>query len=132
MDVYDWRGNLLATTGGYVTGEDYLVFQYTPSEFNYIRLRIQARDPGTTWAYLISCPDERGSKLKPLSCGGEGTVNSGGAGVTDTFIELGTEPGRVGIRYQMWEVPDKLRSEEHTSELQSRENLVCRLLLEKK
>src|SRR5690606_41473269 len=29
----------------------------------------------------------------------------------------------------MWEAP---RSEEHTSELQSRENLVCRLLLEKK
>src|SRR5690606_40094054 len=27
---------------------------------------------------------------------------------------------------------DKIRSEEHTSELQSRENLVCRLLLEKK
>src|SRR5690606_41515454 len=27
---------------------------------------------------------------------------------------------------------DFLRSEEHTSELQSRENLVCRLLLEKK
>src|SRR5690606_20984970 len=29
-------------------------------------------------------------------------------------------------------VIDLLRSEEHTSELQSRENLVCRLLLEKK
>src|SRR5690606_41762812 len=28
--------------------------------------------------------------------------------------------------------PNPLRSEEHTSELQSRENLVCRLLLEKK
>ena len=28
--------------------------------------------------------------------------------------------------------PDKERSEEHTSELQSRTNLVCRLLLEKK
>src|SRR5690606_41808112 len=27
---------------------------------------------------------------------------------------------------------DPIRSEEHTSELQSRENLVCRLLLEKK
>src|SRR5690606_18515221 len=27
---------------------------------------------------------------------------------------------------------EKIRSEEHTSELQSRENLVCRLLLEKK
>src|SRR5690606_39963250 len=28
--------------------------------------------------------------------------------------------------------PGRARSEEHTSELQSRENLVCRLLLEKK
>src|SRR5690606_42151389 len=28
--------------------------------------------------------------------------------------------------------PDAVRSEEHTSELQSRENLVCRLLLDKK
>src|SRR5690606_41350259 len=31
-----------------------------------------------------------------------------------------------------WEETGKVRSEEHTSELQSRENLVCRLLLEKK
>src|SRR5207302_8304618 len=30
------------------------------------------------------------------------------------------------------DVADDVRSEEHTSELQSRENLVCRLLLEKK
>src|SRR5690606_17504859 len=29
-------------------------------------------------------------------------------------------------------LPGEMRSEEHTSELQSRENLVCRLLLEKK
>src|SRR2546427_4912776 len=29
-------------------------------------------------------------------------------------------------------VPDEIRSEEHTSELQSQSNLVCRLLLEKK
>src|SRR2546427_11530123 len=28
--------------------------------------------------------------------------------------------------------PEKIRSEEHTSELQSQSNLVCRLLLEKK
>src|SRR5690606_40516579 len=32
----------------------------------------------------------------------------------------------------MADLQDTLRSEEHTSELQSRENLVCRLLLEKK
>src|SRR5690606_40802194 len=34
--------------------------------------------------------------------------------------------------YEMEELPPRIRSEEHTSELQSRENLVCRLLLEKK
>src|SRR3989442_5519593 len=37
-------------------------------------------------------------------------------------------PGRRGLR----EVDDGRRSEEHTSELQSRPHLVCRLLLEKK
>src|SRR5690606_31966922 len=37
------------------------------------------------------------------------------------------------LRYDQWLAFEKnLRSEEHTSELQSRENLVCRLLLEKK
>src|SRR5690606_39692714 len=39
------------------------------------------------------------------------------------------------INSQPWRfifVSDEERSEEHTSELQSRENLVCRLLLEKK
>src|SRR5690606_39459440 len=35
--------------------------------------------------------------------------------------------------YPAWDSPEEtVRSEEHTSELQSRENLVCRLLLEKK
>src|SRR5690606_40940153 len=38
---------------------------------------------------------------------------------------------RVGFMHQSPLVIDQ-RSEEHTSELQSRENLVCRLLLEKK
>src|SRR6266511_4492231 len=34
--------------------------------------------------------------------------------------------------HQLRHLPPGERSEEHTSELQSRENLVCRLLLEKK
>src|SRR5690606_40266202 len=40
----------------------------------------------------------------------------------------------VGFRHRTFNDTDLLyfRSEEHTSELQSRENLVCRLLLEKK
>src|SRR5690606_41511454 len=41
------------------------------------------------------------------------------------------EPGTVAAPGATWQF-ERLRSEEHTSELQSRENLVCRLLLEKK
>src|SRR5690606_37657143 len=44
-----------------------------------------------------------------------------------------TEVKAQGLTVLGWrEVPVDSRSEEHTSELQSRENLVCRLLLEKK
>src|SRR6266511_6035427 len=44
---------------------------------------------------------------------------------------LGADP--VDVRAHLGEKPaEVLRSEEHTSELQSRENLVCRLLLVKK
>src|SRR5207302_5811181 len=39
---------------------------------------------------------------------------------------------RHEVRHGLVPVQDPDRSEEHTSELQSRENLVCRLLLEKK
>src|SRR2546430_7110720 len=44
-----------------------------------------------------------------------------------------TQPAAAGTRY-WWDRVDDLfpRSEEHTSELQSQSNLVCRLLLEKK
>src|SRR5690606_40944201 len=41
----------------------------------------------------------------------------------------------TGLKWSFLPPPDggpRYRSEEHTSELQSRENLVCRLLLEKK
>src|SRR5258708_14266335 len=39
---------------------------------------------------------------------------------------------RAGIGAQQFGGPPELRSEEHTSELQSPDHLVCRLLLEKK
>src|SRR2546422_5203465 len=41
-------------------------------------------------------------------------------------------PGAVGALRVLRDRPDSTRSEEHTSELQSRLHLVCRLLLEKK
>src|SRR5207302_5169359 len=48
------------------------------------------------------------------------------------FAAQGIEPGSADVVYAVNTVHiAKDRSEEHTSELQSRENLVCRLLLEK-
>src|SRR2546430_7596140 len=51
--------------------------------------------------------------------------------LTDLLVEA---PGLQSItnRHSQAALPDDGRSEEHTSELQSQSNLVCRLLLEKK
>src|SRR5690606_42030898 len=50
---------------------------------------------------------------------------------TNNTITIPTEGS--GYNYEIfWEEIGNPRSEEHTSELQSRENLVCRLLLEKR
>src|SRR5690606_41997764 len=90
---------------------------------------------------LHSFPTRRSSDLDPSIVN-----NNGGA------IALGHPLGASGVRilgtlvHQMKKnakfkeglasmcigVGQGVRSEEHTSELQSRENLVCRLLLEKK
>src|SRR5690606_42116843 len=45
---------------------------------------------------------------------------------------IGTTAGAHPLKQRGKTLQQMLRSEEHTSELQSRENLVCRLLLEKK
>src|SRR2546430_3469357 len=45
---------------------------------------------------------------------------------------LGVEVTRTFHEVRAIDVGDEARSEEHTSELQSQSNLVCRLLLEKK
>src|SRR5690349_18532071 len=69
--------------------------------------------------------------------GGAGDGSASTSGVLGTWQSLG--PGNVGGRTRALVIdpvsPDTMyaaRSEEHTSELQSRRDLVCRLLLEKK
>src|SRR5436309_7510874 len=60
------------------------------------------------------------------------------AGVAEGLVlsVLGEDGGKLvsqlAVALALWQCSAALRSEEHTSELQSRENLVCRLLLEKK
>src|SRR5690606_24836839 len=51
-------------------------------------------------------------------------------GVVDEFAELGVAVLVTDAVANSSTTPCRRRSEEHTSELQSRENLVCRLLLE--
>src|SRR2546427_5995272 len=49
------------------------------------------------------------------------------------IVTTATEPSRTLPIPPAWDfTPNTWRSEEHTSELQSQSNLVCRLLLEKK
>src|SRR3712207_7690437 len=55
----------------------------------------------------------------------------GGRGVTGRLYRGSFRPENGGARVCL-RPPQAARSEEHTSELQSRQYLVCRLLLEKK
>src|SRR5476651_2833748 len=49
-----------------------------------------------------------------------------------TLFRSGKVTAELRVRGVAWKVRGLRRSEEHTSELQSRQYLVCRLLLEKK
>src|SRR5690606_41828409 len=61
---------------------------------------------------------------------GEGQPHGGVS--ADPDPDAGVYRPLLGIVRERRVAPGAVRSEEHTSELQSRENLVCRLLLEKK
>src|SRR2546430_4173628 len=62
----------------------------------------------------------------------------GGLQISYSLSRLGVKHAAIsadenaGGMFRKWPFFQRLRSEEHTSELQSQSNLVCRLLLEKK
>src|SRR5690606_41204268 len=62
---------------------------------------------------------------------GDARTRVDGAGERGAGVARGVEAGD-GAAGAVEDAAVGVRSEEHTSELQSRENLVCRLLLEKK
>src|SRR5690606_42049171 len=81
--------------------------------------------PYTTLFRSIRIPSEQ-------QCPRVGVLDDGEEAVVVGKLIVRIEPDfdtmRTGVQMHVLEY----RSEEHTSELQSRENLVCRLLLEKK
>src|SRR5690606_41746285 len=89
------------------------------SLFFFVMLRRPPRSTLFPYTTLFRSAWSRGSRLVNRSpCGNQQTPPNPNQ----------TPPNERGFR-----IPRRnLRSEEHTSELQSRENLVCRLLLEKK
>src|SRR5215813_1069354 len=80
------------------------------------------------------------SKAAPAACSSRSTSTISSASTIFTAISPATRcccasprhPGRQRPRTPAARGPGATRSEEHTSELQSRPHLVCRLLLEKK
>src|SRR5438067_6808360 len=62
----------------------------------------------------------------------EADDNRPGTAIGMIIAELGTNAGDPRERLEVVKRSTSRRSEEHTSELQSRFDLVCRLLLEKK
>jgi hypothetical protein len=101
-------GVYLTGTSTFVSGEGKFVFDYEPGGSNLILVRIISEQGDNSWVYTISCPGELGTEDNPRECIDNSIVHSGGAGITDTFVEMGPIPGRVGIRYQMWWVPDQM------------------------
>src|SRR2546421_1446521 len=88
-------------------------------------------DTATTEIYTLSLHDalpisafSKGAKFR---CGGTASVEGGTKGCLGSLVAMKTPSWISLLRSRM-----SSRSEEHTSELQSRSDLVCRLLLEKK
>src|SRR3712207_7392499 len=83
--------------------------------------------PYTTLFRSTSCGDVDLDESSRCACASLGQGGSGRGVAAQVRVPLFDQPRRVTGHLH----PD-LRSEEHTSELQSRQYLVCRLLLEKK
>src|SRR2546430_17517941 len=83
-------------------------------------------DTATTEIYTLSLHD-----ALPIYSD-YGTNTSETLGIPGVNLDKTITSGIVGIQINGGVLSNPIRSEEHTSELQSQSNLVCRLLLEKK
>src|SRR5690606_41311648 len=107
------------------------------SSFFYM-LRPPPTSPLFPYTTLFRSFGATGHDAGPVECAFLATGDAGAHEVQTTFPQRGLTASGVG-EVRVARVDDdvagfqqRCRSEEHTSELQSRENLVCRLLLEKK
>src|SRR5690606_40260231 len=72
------------------------------------------------------------SSARPINCRSTSVISPFPSAAVVEKTQLGGRLGVLAAAQPIDLLAEGVRSEEHTSELQSRENLVCRLLLEKK
>src|SRR2546422_1204505 len=98
------------------------------SSFGYNKLVVDMRglEVMKEWGYPVILDVTHALQLP----GGEGARSGGQPQFVEPLARAGVAAGVDGIFMEVHDNPS--RSEEHTSELQSRLHLVCRLLLEKK
>src|SRR5262245_62898956 len=90
----------------------------------YLSYSLLFNDPATTEIYTLSLHDALPISMRPANQPATSTASR-------PPRQYPTAPIAPGPRWSRY-APTSLRSEEHTSELQSLRHLVCRLLLEKK
>src|SRR2546427_4706623 len=89
-------------------------------------------DPKVNWATHVDMKTGRPQVVSKYSTQAQGAdVNTKGI-CPAALGSKDQQPAAYNPANKMFYVPTNHRSEEHTSELQSQSNLVCRLLLEKK
>src|SRR5260221_7834677 len=87
--------------------------------------------PPVGWSGL--CLAQRGSTLGHLACHADAVDHAGNEQADEPCVVIGMLEEITHVRECSGERREQeARSEEHTSELQSHSDLVCRLLLEKK
>src|SRR2546430_8350554 len=84
--------------------------------------------PYATLSRSRSAPGNVGARRRPGARLGGGRRGGAGTVAGDGAVDEAAQAGRALDAF----IEHEFRSEEHTSELQSQSNLVCRLLLEKK
>src|SRR5437868_10675626 len=95
------------------------------TEQNTLRFLVRGRVQGVGFRWFV----EREAHILGIA----GWVRNNADGTVEV-LAMGTRDQLSGLRSRLRQGPraSRVRSEEHTSELQSRFDLVCRLLLEKK
>src|SRR2546427_1230165 len=114
------KGIRLSSLGGSPDSFDVLSRGDWTMNFPLSAVASQGQMPGEITLYVAAAPGA--SATRPVA-----TLFWNGMLLSARQLEANGQPERLRAR-----VPGYARSEEHTSELQSQSNLVCRLLLEKK